>query len=619
MKRLKNPPDKRSSGWLLTLLFVLLTAGALALFHSYTQTDLEALYLTPGRADDNGWQIYQVDDAGSRVFLTVEELIACTEPVYLTQVLDPDLEKAGYTMLELDGPVSVFLEGKLLYTTSPGSGDHPEVVRLPNDYKVPAADEVPRLTLPPGYGGQELTLVFGRGADACGSPLALLSSRAVDTAVTAVQANQTIIPAAAYMTAALFLLGLFLYSGYQNQWDLPLLLLTLAAALQSLYQLREYSFRLPYHAALDIPAATLIPSLFITLPLGYLLCRIEGQHRRLWAALVLMPAALSLLPGICYLFSLPQSAGSYGLTILLLAISIAAAFVCAAVQAAAGNRAFRLFWTGFGSLVLVLAAACLFSPALAEYVYSMLRSAARGVPDVLVYQCGAAIFVLCTVLSVVDAIRRTAEGWLQADMLSTQIAALQSRVEATRAVEEAMRIERHDMRHQLHVVAGLVGRGENAAALDFIGAFEAHLDTLKPVRWCQNPVLDAIFSSYFAQANQAGIQVEARLALPDELPVDTGELSTVFANILENALHACVQMPEGQRQIICKCLCRPQLMLEVANTCLGKVRFDANGQPIADRPDHGLGTRSIASFCKKHGAICSYEAQEGWFKIRIVL
>ena len=111
------------------------------------QTDLEGLYLTPIRTDDKGWQIYQLDETGGRVPLTVDELIACTEPVFLVQILDPAWEEAGYTTLELSGPVSVFLEGELLFTTSPGLGDHPETVHLPDEYEVPAAGEVPRFWL----------------------------------------------------------------------------------------------------------------------------------------------------------------------------------------------------------------------------------------------------------------------------------------------------------------------------------------------------------------------------------------------------------------------------------------------------------------------------------------
>lgn len=214
---------------------------------------------------------------------------------------------------------------------------------------------------------------------------------------------------------------------------------------------------------------------------------------------------------------------------------------------------------------------------------------------------------------------RAAETRHSAQLSAMQVSALRGRVEATRATEEAIHIERHDMRHQLQAVAGMVEKGERAQALAFIGASQERLDALKPVRWCQNPVLDAIFSSYLEQAKRQGIQVEASLAVPESLPVDAMELSTVFANALENAIHACADVPEGERKLVCRCLNHPQLMFEVANTYAGQVRFDADGLPVADQPGHGVGTRSIAAFCEKHDASCAYEAKDGWFRIRVVL
>ena len=205
------------------------------------------------------------------------------------------------------------------------------------------------------------------------------------------------------------------------------------------------------------------------------------------------------------------------------------------------------------------------------------------------------------------------------DLLITQVSALQGRLEAVRAADEAVRIERHDLRHKLQAVAAMVEKGEKTEALAYIGASQAHLDELKPVRWCQNPVLDAILASYFSQAERQGIQVEAALAIPDQLPVDAAELSTVFANALENAIHACAGLPEEKRKIICKCINQPRLMFEVANTCAGEVPLDENGMPVAGGRGHGIGTRSIAAFCENHGAVCSYKAEDGWFRMQVVL
>lgn len=604
--------------WALALVFLVLAALVLALFHSYTVTDAERLYLTPVLDDDGGWDIYRLDETGAHVSLTPGEVMGSVGTVYLSRILDPAYETAGYTTLELGGPVSVFLDGELLYTTAPGSGDSPEEARLPPDYEVPSAGETPRLTLPPGYGGKELTLVFERGEDDSSTPMVFLSNRAVEDGQTVALANRLGMPAAAYMTAAFLLLGLFLYGGFRRRWDWPLLLLALAAALQAFYQLREYGFRFAYHSALDVRAAALIPPLFVALPLGYLLCQMERKRGGLRAALVLLPAAVALIPGVCNLFewTLPYRWEFYCL--LALYLSTAVVLVCAVLEVLAGNRTFRLFLAGLGALLALLAAACLFSGELAAYAGSTLSLMVQGLPHLSLYWCGAALFVLCAVIGVGASIRRTAEGWARAELLSTQISALQSRMEVTRAADEAIRIERHDLRHKLQAVAGMVEKGETEEALAYIGASQAHLDELKPVRWCQNPVLDAIFSSYFNQANRQGIEVQATLAIPDELVVDAAELATVFANALENAIHACAELPEGERRIVCKCINRPQLMFEVANTYAGKVSFDARGLPVAAHRGHGIGTRSIAAFCEKYGAAYFYEAEDGWFKIRVV-
>ena len=116
-----------------------------------------------------------------------------------------------------------------------------------------------------------------------------------------------------------------------------------------------------------------------------------------------------------------------------------------------------------------------------------------------------------------------------------------------------------------------------------------------------------------------GIRVEASLAFPDPLPVEAAALSTVFANALENAIHACQALPVAERQIVCHCISRPKLMLEVSNPCAGPVVFDADGFPAAGggNDGHGQGLRSIRSFCEKNGALPSCGLKNGWFYLRV--
>ena len=207
----------------------------------------------------------------------------------------------------------------------------------------------------------------------------------------------------------------------------------------------------------------------------------------------------------------------------------------------------------------------------------------------------------------------------EAQLSTLQALALQSRMEAVRVAEDVIRTERHNLRHRLQTVAELVARGDKNAALDFLDAAQKRLDEQKEIRWCRPPVLDAVFSSYFDQAKIQGIRVDAAISLPGNLPVDERALAIVLANALENAIQANRALPWDEREIRCKAVSTPGIMLEISNPCTGRVFFDSDGLPITSRDGHGVGVQSISAFCKKNGAVCQFDLTDGWFRFRLVL
>lgn len=121
------------------------------------------------------------------------------------------------------------------------------------------------------------------------------------------------------------------------------------------------------------------------------------------------------------------------------------------------------------------------------------------------------------------------------------------------------------------------------------------------------------------RAEELGIRVEARLAIPEELPVPAAELSTVFANALENMIRAVRDLPAADRRIVCKCVTSPRLMLEFSNPCPEGVKMGPDGIPMAKQDGHGLGTRSIVAFAEKHSAVYVFRMEDGWFKLQLAL
>ena len=206
-----------------------------------------------------------------------------------------------------------------------------------------------------------------------------------------------------------------------------------------------------------------------------------------------------------------------------------------------------------------------------------------------------------------------------AALLTVQISALKERLKQIKEVEDGIRIQRHDLRHQLQAATELVSRGDRDTALKFLDDAQKRLNEQKTTRWCRPPVLDAVFSYYFDQARREKIQVDASISLADELPVDEGELAVVLANALENAIHANLPLPPEQRQVRCKIVGSPSIMVEISNPCTDSIPFDTNGLPMSRRDGHGLGVLSIAAFCEKYGAVRQFDLTDGVFKLQIIL
>ena len=206
-----------------------------------------------------------------------------------------------------------------------------------------------------------------------------------------------------------------------------------------------------------------------------------------------------------------------------------------------------------------------------------------------------------------------------AALLTVQISALREKLHEMEEVEERIRVQRHDLRHQLQTAAELLSRGDRESALNFLDTARKRLDERREIHWCRSPVLDAVFSSYFAQAQGQGVLVEAKISQPEQLPVDEGELAIVIANALENALHANLALPRENRRISCRMIGYPDLMLEIVNPFCTAVRFDEEGFPVSPKEGHGLGTQSIRYFCRKYGAVCHWETKDEQFVFRLIL
>ena len=203
--------------------------------------------------------------------------------------------------------------------------------------------------------------------------------------------------------------------------------------------------------------------------------------------------------------------------------------------------------------------------------------------------------------------------------MQLQMDHMRSRIEEFHLADNKFRMERHNFRHKLQTIAGLMDKEEYMEVYSLLRQYNEDIQDTQVTRYCSNPIVDSALSTYLHLAKSKGILVSTKLDFPDTLPVNESDLAMVFANAIENAIHACMEMEKTNRHLEIKVLSTPSFMFQIRNSFNGTIAFDKNHVPMATHNDHGFGTRSIVSFCEKYNAFYQFRAENELFSLQIMI
>lgn len=181
---------------------------------------------------------------------------------------------------------------------------------------------------------------------------------------------------------------------------------------------------------------------------------------------------------------------------------------------------------------------------------------------------------------------------------------------------ESVREYRHDMRHHLTVIEGLIRQGDHSKAFEYVSGLNGSFGELESMRCCTNPEINAVLSEYIGRAEMAGCKVTQRFALPELIPFEEQDVCLVLANAVENAIKACSKFPEEDRYINISAEYSDghRLIITVINPCGSAVEFDENSLPVSQdsSEEHGIGLRSVKRIVEKYNGFlrCMLENDE---------
>lgn len=209
---------------------------------------------------------------------------------------------------------------------------------------------------------------------------------------------------------------------------------------------------------------------------------------------------------------------------------------------------------------------------------------------------------------------------LESDAYLMEIAAknMKERLQLTETAVQKDRVMRHDRRHFEALLYQLLEEGNIEEAKKYL--LERLATEPKPVmRYCENTTVNAAISHYMTCTKAEKIPMTVSANIPGELSVDELELAIVISNLLENAVHACLKVPETERYVKLTAKYKNQLLLEIENSCNGKAALDEDGYPFSREENHGIGTRSVLAFVNKTDSEICYFADETRFRVRMII
>lgn len=157
----------------------------------------------------------------------------------------------------------------------------------------------------------------------------------------------------------------------------------------------------------------------------------------------------------------------------------------------------------------------------------------------------------------------------------------------------------HDVNKHIKTIGELYTAGQEQTASEYINGIGDLLKPLIPIQYTGNPILNILLTDKEILMKDKGISTEIRIDNVSLDFVDPIDVTTIFGNLLDNAIEA-AEKTEGEKYIYIKVGSRYQMIvIKIENSC-GIVKWK-NNMPISEKGENrGIGLLNVKSSIEKY-------------------
>lgn len=221
-------------------------------------------------------------------------------------------------------------------------------------------------------------------------------------------------------------------------------------------------------------------------------------------------------------------------------------------------------------------------------------------------------------------------GELYAKNLTLMLEVKQKQLEAAhiKEIEKSMSTLRgwkHDSQNQLKTMQALVSSQKYDELQAFMESISSKYQKIQFLVSTGRTSIDAMISHKLLFAKKNQIQIDYEIFFPKQMPFHEPNICMLLGNLFDNAIEACLKIPDYQKRKI-ELFIKPNremLHISMTNSSICDYKFNTAGSLVTSKENlhskHGYGCKRIKEISEEENGFCIFAPEYEEFKANIFL
>lgn len=176
---------------------------------------------------------------------------------------------------------------------------------------------------------------------------------------------------------------------------------------------------------------------------------------------------------------------------------------------------------------------------------------------------------------------------------------------------DQFRIQQEETRALWHDISKLLKAAELDSHTETLQQVQTMLDSIPCVVDVDNRVVSVILNEYLANTRQQNIRLKMDVNIPPELFVTAVDLYVILGNTIDNAIDACLSLPEDKREISLRLKTHNNILFyEITNP------YSSEHLHRVRSKEHGFGLRNLERCVEKYNGTVEINQKDGYFNLK---